>query len=209
MKKLLAAVAALTIAASTAQAQVYNNGAPDGNGGNEMSQWIQAEDFTLALSTNVVGIRFWGLTTGGYAGSIHWRIYDNGTGAPGANILYSGSFNGAGTAQGGGCCGYTRYQFDMDTDFTLGAGTYWLGLHNGDYTNTNRDEFYWETTNGNATASGREDDAPFEGNWASNGEEHAFQLLGERNATVPEPTSLALVVVGFAGITAVARRRRA
>lgn len=213
MKKLLTALAAALVTASTVQAQIYSNGLPNGSNGNEMTSWIQADDFTLTTSTNVVGIRFWGIigTGASYAGSISWRIYENNSGEPGSTVLHSGTFTGSGVGQGPVAIeGYTRYQFDIPTAFTLGAGTYWLGLHNGDYTNTARAEFYWETTDANETASGREDESPFDsGGWYNNGNEHAFELLGESSTSVPEPASISLLVVGIAGLGVAAKRRRA
>ncbi|MCU0650579.1 MAG: PEP-CTERM sorting domain-containing protein [Gemmatimonadaceae bacterium] len=177
-----------------------------------MTQWIQAEDFSLSQATTITGIRFWAfqLAPQAYAGSIVWRIYDNAGTTPGANVLFSGVFNGGFTNEGpGACCGADQLRFDIGTNFNLNAGSYWLGLHNGPLTTTTREEFYWQTRANNATLRGREDATPFDaGGWFDNGNEHAFQLLGRPTTVIPEPSTYALLATGFVALAVTARRRR-
>lgn len=205
----LAAATLLAAAPAVASAQVvYDNGSPNGVSGNEMTEWIQAEDFTLGATTDIGGIRFWDVQgSPGYGGSISWFIFGNAGGVPGAT-LFQGIATPTRTAQGTGVNGMARFQNDFAVMLSLGPGTYWLGLHNGPTTTTTRQEFYWETTNGNATATGREDQTPFGDNgWSSNGQEHAFQLMGTQT-TVPEPATVVLMATGLVGIGAAARRRQ-
>ena len=96
----------------------------------------------------------------------------------------------------------------MATNFNLGAGTYWLGLHNGALTTAGTTSFAWQYRANNATFNGREDETPFGDNlWASNFKEHAFQLYST-STVVPEPSTYALLATGLAALLVVRRRRR-
>ena len=203
----------LTVAvAPSAQAQlIYDNGAPDWLDGNEMTQWIQAEDFTLTGAATVVGVRFWAISNVGdaWAGSAWYQFYSNSGGVPGA-LLASGSFVPTFASITCGFSGCFQLDFDLGAGLPLGPGTYFLGLHNGDLSETGRREFYWATTGPNASGTGQEDEAPFgTGGWFDNGQQHAFQLYGGES-TVPEPATMLLLATGLVGLGAarMLRRRR-
>ena len=97
--------------------------------------------------------------------------------------------------------------FDFNSPFAASGGTtYWFGIHlSGDY--EAYDGIFWTTTdptsgNGMESINGTQD------NWSPNtpnGQEHAFYLVGE---TIPEPSTLASLGLGLAGLAALARRRR-
>lgn len=64
------ALLATILAPGALSAQIFNNALPNAGNGNEMTQWSQAEDFTLTQAANITGIRFWAfqLTPSAYQG---------------------------------------------------------------------------------------------------------------------------------------------
>ena len=187
---------------------IYDNGAPNQLNGNEMTQWIQTEDFRLSATRTFNEVKFWAVvsTDGTYTGNITYYIYGDNAGIPG-NILSTGNLPVPAVATGMN----TSFGSELLLDFPIAAFTanantlYHLGLHNGPIDHNTRDNFYWETTNGNLTTTGIEWELP-NGSWSNNFQEHAFQLLGDA-AAVPEPATMLLLGSGLIGLAAFARRK--
>ena len=209
MKKVIFSAMIAAAVAANAQQVFYDNGAPDQQNGNEMTNWMQTEDFVIRQDTPWFDLHFWTIEAPGafFDNSMYVALYDDNGGEPG-NILADGTFtsgvNMTKTLVGGGVLGFfDEYRYDLQiSGYVLSAGVqYHLGLHANPSNNYGtRDEIYWETTGFNGTNTGMESFGGSAGPWANNGNEHAFQLT-----TVPEPASM--VALG-AGLLAVARRRR-
>lgn len=212
----LAAVMAAALVVSIPQAVpaaiVYDNGPPSVNAGNEMTAWIQAEDFTIGAST-ITDVRFWNnqsQASGVYNGSISWAIYADASGSPGAT-LFSGNTAAVTRALMAVSGGFDEYQNNFSIgSINLGAGTYWLGLHNGPIANNGRAEFFWAATNPNMTTPGHEFSLPSGPTWDSTRTEHAFVLYNNpATVVVPEPSTLAMGATALIVGLGLGLRRRA
>ncbi|MGI8924577.1 MAG: PEP-CTERM sorting domain-containing protein [Fimbriimonadales bacterium] len=205
--RLLSLSAMVTGLTAGASAQLlYDNGPPNQASGNEMTQWLQAENFTLTGNATLGWIRFWTIEDsvfGSYDGNVDWFVFDNNGGIPGS-IVDSGSVtNPSKTFLQSGILGvFDEYVYDLDiADVALtGSTDYWLGLHvNVGY--GSRREIYWETTSAGNAPTGQESDGGTMNNWFGNGQEHAFELYGP----VPEPSTIA--VLGVLGALMLRRRK--
>lgn len=202
-KKIAIAIAAVFLVAS-ARASVgeilVDNGTPNGLSGNEMTQWVQSEDFVLDQPARVGGVRFWAveIRPDSYQGAISWWLHSNAGGEPG-DILHFGSAVPIRVPSGNSAPEGTEYQFDFALpNLLLSPNSYWLTLHNGDPSFRSRSEFYWSTSDGGPHPGepGMEELAGFrQGFWVTTAQEHAFQLF---SAPIPEASaSAALLAAGL------------
>jgi hypothetical protein len=196
MCSLLACAAVLAaLPASAADNVVYDNGAPNHESANNLGYAWQAEDFNLSAGTGINAVTFWSLeAAGAYRGSISWSIVGDDGGKPSSDIFGSGNqLTVTRTALGnnGGLDEYSN-SFSLGAPVSLGAGTYWLVLHNGSFSDLgDPNEFLWATSAINPSLRGMES---FNGGvaWTSNFNEHAFQV-----SAVPEPASVVMLAAGM------------
>jgi hypothetical protein len=211
-------VALCALQASAAMAlTVWDNGGPTvvlaDQGGSNLSEFQQAEDFTLSAASNLTSATFWSLedSAADYRGSIFYEITNSFAGAPGATVFGSGTAITTRTAAGT-AAGLTQYKNDFSLSVNnLAAGTYWITLHNGALSSPGFTDFYWSFTDINATNNptfrGKELALPpmIATPWSTNDREHAFLIGGELVPEVPEPETWLLLSIG---LTALALRSR-
>jgi len=189
---------------------VFNNSAPNQHNGNEMSDFLQADMFIFGATTELNAVRFWDLQgiPADYKGSLYWDIQQDAAGTPGA-IVASGTTSAVTQLQTGlkdMTNTYSEYQDDFGiSTISLGAGTYWLILHNGGFSDTNYTDFYWEWSQDNG--KGQEYDLIANTAWDSNNASHAFELL-DNTTSVPEPSSIVLLATGIGCFLAWSRSRK-
>ena len=191
---------------------VYDNGAPNQLGGNNMSFAVQAEDFILTANTTISDVHFWSLeTNGAYRGGFFWGLYSNVGGSPGAAISSGFQTTVSRTVTGGGAFGDFEIlnEFDVTPTALTAGSTYWLVLHNGAFGNRTDDglDFLWETTALAGRLGGQEDLSDGFG-FQGNGVEHAFQLTGPNAVSVPEPMTGGLVAAALAALMLTRQRAR-
>ena len=190
---------------------VYDNGLPDQLSGTQMSESFVAEDFSLTASATISSFRFWSIQSApaDYLGSVYWAVYSNVGGAPGAVLFGNTAVATTAIATGNSTgFGYAEYVFDVDVaDFTIGAGSYWLGLHNGPSASVDASEMLWSTTASMIGSESQYFDSTFA--WVGAGTHLAFVLDGSVVPEIPESGTLALTLVGLAVLAARVARRKA
>jgi hypothetical protein len=204
--RVLACAAMVAAGLPAAGAAAFDNGAPDHLSANNMGYAWQADDFSLATGTSVNAISFWSLeAAGAFRGSISWSIVGDSAGVPGGTVFASGTQSSIARTGLGTYLGLSEFRndFSLGSPLALAAGTYWLVLHNGDFSNMgDPNEFLWETTAANGTLRGMES---FDGGatWSGNFNEHAFQV-----SAVPEPASVLMLAAGMLVVGGLRRRAR-
>lgn len=216
----LAVIACFSLAVGTVSAAIiHDNGAPNGLGGSNMTQFGQLDDFTTTGVTNLTSIRFFALIANlntDFSGMLDWAIFADNGGAPDNNGFLIGSIGpivptvtNTGVMITLGNIDYTRYQFDFPISVpNLTAGVWWLALVDL----LGGPDFLWETTGVLGFGNGYEHDFlidPSCCNFQLNANDKAFIVFGDqvRGGQVPEPATTVLVSGGVAGLIALRRRR--
>lgn len=126
----------------------YDNGNTDINSdsGNEMTNWIEADDFELTEDCVVTGAEAdWFDCCGGpgHNGIIEWTIYGDAGGTPGGVIASGNGINIVTVVLGTNAFNWFNSSWDFGMQVPLVANTrYWLGLHFSDRCDQ-RDNVYW------------------------------------------------------------------
>jgi hypothetical protein len=223
---LLALAFSFTAAGFASAAIVYDGGAPDGLNGNEATHWIQTENFTLGASNQITGANiyiggFGGI--GSWSGVVNYSFYSDLSGGVGSQLVSGSGANIVTTDTGvpfvdGG--DVYKVAFNFASPFAALAGTeYHFGFHLSNETSPGvlpYNSIYWVTTPSTLSNTGIESENGALNNWVGNalgtaagdlatGQWHAFQLT----SAIPEPSTWAMMLLGFAGLGFMAYRRKA
>lgn len=186
-----AAALAITFMSNASATVVYENGT-DGNfrgGNNPFTYRVVTTEFTLAQAATVTSFTYNAFTTGDTlpVSNVFLNFSQDG-----ANV-YTGNLSVANTNVIGRMYGYdlTDYTVNLPS-VSLAAGTYLMGIQ----VSPNQWNQHWSIINGSGALS-------------DDGRRYYFRLESNAAASaVPEPSSIALLLLGVAGVV-VARRKKA
>ena len=164
---------------------VYDNGstAPGVDSGNEMSQWVQADDFELTSATSLTGaeVDWFDLGYAGWDGGIEWFIFADAGGSPGA-VVDTGTGSELNTNLISNANGWNWFttSFALDHDVPLAANTrYWIGLHWAADHDYGRDDVYWAWSQEYHFNMTMESQFATFDNWIGNGSDRGFRLFAQ------------------------------
>jgi hypothetical protein len=181
----------LAFAAPAASATVlYDNGPVTGSNAYFINGNAIADSFTLATASTVTGVNFAVWSFGGAITTVDWGITSTANSFPitGTAAVTIGASDGT----------VGPYTINSDSfltgDVTLAAGTYYLVLQNAIGATV-----AWDVSSGPSTAFDKLDHITIPS--------ETFQITGI-SAAVPEPSTWAMMLLGFAGVGFMAYRRK-
>ena len=171
------------------------SGAGYNSGWSNSGQWTVYDVFTLGGAATITDFGYFSYFKSDlseYTGT-NWSIW---SGVSQPETLIASAVNAAGQIPPGQNSDVTLVTVS-GLDVSLAAGTYWIGFHN-DFSESSAVSEY--ATTGGARSAFEGVDGPLRRNYS----QAAFYIDG---STVPEPSTWAMTLAGFAGLGWAARRR--
>lgn len=204
----------LTAAASVLPAAtVFDSGGPDGVSGGSISGLVYASSFTLSSASTLQGLIFFGSAfvndvPSQFSGTIGFRILADSAGNPGSSLALGSDAGVVLVDNGTFNDGTKEYRFLVNLgSIALGAGTYWLALHEGVMGAANDGTIiFWNTTGSTLSQVQSTSDLNGLTGYAATRGSLSFQLLDAPAHGVPEPSSWALMLGAGAMLTRRLRR---
>ncbi len=221
MRILKIAAAALILGASGATAAtVYNNPFIAGGAGFETTEYVQANTFSVAADTDVLGgsVAIAGLgNINAWDRTFNYWFFDDAGGLPGTTLnsgtidyssaaVYNSNVTDTGVAWGFGGNIFT-IDFNLNSVFSALSGVqYWLGIQlSSDFA---RDDIYW--VHSTAPTGNAESQLGTFDNWGAYSPGLAFSLEGiDTISVVPLPAGGVLLLTGLGGMFFARRRKHA
>lgn len=211
----LTAALLLIMSASASAGLIYSNGNPDTNNVSSRGMTIfrVADDFTLGAGATVASVRFWMVAEpGNFSGSITYAVYQDLGGALGS-VVNTGTVSNIAplllNAIPGNIHSVYLVDFNLPALLALGAGTYWLELHDGSSLSTannpNTPNVLWAIVPG-VIGNAKQNAIPTLPS-SNTGNALAFELFDAGASGVPEPGTVLTSLFGLVGLGFASQRK--